>query len=69
MRNKNIFPVSKTNAYSCTVGTQRNRLKEDSSFEHTSIWATTLDFQQCGLCNQQSLRSACAYAQSDQSIC
>ena len=25
--------------------------------------------QQCGMCNQQSLRSACAYAQSDQSLC
>ena len=28
-----------------------------------------MDFQQCGMCDQQSLRSACAYAQSDQSIC
>ena len=27
------------------------------------------DFQQCGMCDQQSLRSACAYAQSDQSFC
>ena len=26
-------------------------------------------FKQCGLCDQQSLRSACAYAQSDQSLC
>ena len=26
-------------------------------------------FQQCGMCDQQSLRSACAYAQSDQSLC
>ena len=25
--------------------------------------------QQCGMCDQQSLRSACAYAQSDQSRC
>ena len=32
-------------------------------------WAATWDFQQCGLCDQQSLRSACAYAQSDQSLC
>ena len=23
----------------------------------------------CGMCDQQSLRSACAYAQSDQSLC
>ena len=27
------------------------------------------DFQQCGMCDQQSLRSACPYAQSDQSLC
>ena len=29
----------------------------------------TWDFQQCGMCDQQSLRSACAYAQSDPSPC
>ena len=33
------------------------------------IWAVTCDFQQCGMCDQQSLRSAFAYAQSDQSLC
>ena len=33
-----------------------------------SIWAAAWDFQQCGMCHQQRLRSACAYAQSDQSI-
>ena len=32
-------------------------------------WAATWDFQQCGMCDQQSIRSACAYAQSDQSFC
>ena len=33
-------------------------------------WASTWDFQQCGMCDQQSLRSSpCAYAQSDQSLC
>ena len=26
-------------------------------------------FEPCGMCDQQSLRSACAYAQSDQSLC
>ena len=25
--------------------------------------------RQCGMCDQQSLRSACAYGQSDQSLC
>ena len=28
-----------------------------------------VDFQQCGMSDQQSLRSACAYAQADQSLC
>ena len=28
----------------------------------------TWHFQQCSICDQQSLRSACAYAQSDQSL-
>ena len=32
-------------------------------------WAATWDFQKCGICDQQSLRSACAYAQSDQNLC
>ena len=26
-------------------------------------------FPTCGMCDQKSLRSACAYAQSDQSLC
>ena len=40
-------------------------------FESPSVynWAVTCDFQQCGMRDQQSLRSACAYAQSDQSLC
>ena len=33
------------------------------------IWAATWDFQQCGMCDQQMLRPACAYAQSVQSLC
>ena len=33
------------------------------------IWAVTWDFQQCGMCDQQTLRPACAYAQSDQNFC
>ena len=32
-------------------------------------WAMTWDFQQCGMCDQQNLRPACAYVQSDQSLC
>ena len=29
----------------------------------------TWDFQQCGMCDHQRLRPACAYAQSGQSLC
>ena len=32
------------------------------------IWAATWDFQQCGMCDQQKFRPACAYAQSGQSL-
>ena len=33
------------------------------SFSVNDIWAVTWDIQQCGMCIEQSLRSACAYAQ------
>ena len=33
------------------------------------IGATTCNFQKCEMCDQQSLRSAWAYAQSDQRLC
>ena len=32
-------------------------------------WAVAWDFQQCDMWDQQNLRSACTYAQSDQSLC
>ena len=31
--------------------------------------AAARDFQQCGMCDQQSLGSACPYVHSDQSLC
>ena len=31
--------------------------------------AVTWDFQQCGMCYEQRLRPACAYTQTDQSLC
>ena len=34
-----------------------------------NIWAATWDFLPCGMCDQQRLRPACAYAQTDQSLC
>ena len=37
--------------------------------KHSLIWANAWYFQQYGMCDQQNLRSACAYAQSDQSLC
>ena len=40
-----------------------------SNYKLNHNWAATWNFQQCGMCDQQSLRSACAYAQSDQSLC
>ena len=41
----------------------------DIRISNEIIWASAWDFQQCGMCDQQSLRSACAYAQPDQSLC
>ena len=32
-------------------------------------WAATRDVHQCGMCDQQRLRPACAFVQSDQSLC
>ena len=43
--------------------------KEDLKVGCAIKWASAWDFQQCGMCDQQSLRSTCAYAQSDQSLC
>ena len=51
------------------------QLNNDKHSDHARVhvkehnWAATWDFQQCDMCDQQSLRSACAYAQSDQSLC
>ena len=39
------------------------------AFRSKYTWVATWHFQQRGMCDQQSLRSACAYAQSDQSLC
>ena len=38
-------------------------------YSENYIWAATWDFQQCGMCDQRSLRSVCANAQSDKSLC
>ena len=49
----------------CTYNVQEAEL----AYRNEHIWAVTWDFQQCGICDQQRLRPACAYAQSDQSHC
>ena len=41
----------------------------DQTGHFDTILAVAWDFQQCGMCDHQSLRSDCAYAQSDQSLC
>ena len=46
---------------------ERPDMTENVTHEHKR--ASARDFQQCGMCDQQSLRSASAYAQSDQSLC
>ena len=48
-----------------TMSIFNGRTATDKHFK----WASAWNFQQCGMCDQQSLRSACAYAQSDQSLC
>ena len=35
----------------------------------TMRYVVTWEYQQLGMCDQQWLRPACAYAQSDQSLC
>ena len=42
--------------------------KESNQRKQKSLLVYQCDFQQCGLCDQQRLRPACAYAQSDQSL-
>ena len=44
-------------------------LLEIWGLRHKIKWASAWDFQQCGMCDQQNLRTPCAYAQSDQSLC
>ena len=50
------------NVYNCVKYT-----KLKSAILHD--WAMIRDFQQFGMCDQQSLRSSCTYAQTDQSLC
>ena len=64
---------------SFVLGAQKNHLIQTVSLSTHNIWfgwaiwkliwAVAWDFQQFVMCDQQSLRSACAYAQSDKSLC
>ena len=51
------------------IGNLKDRFSGVEIYMVIIIWATAWDFQQCGMCEQLSLRSVCAYAQSDQSLC
>ena len=53
------------------ITSKQRRINVDATSFHRcfNIWAAARYFQQCDVCDQQSLRSACAYAQSDQSLC
>ena len=42
---------------------------EKCMYCYKHLWAVAWDFKQCGMCYQLSFRSACAYPQSDQSLC
>ena len=53
----------------CQVYCMKIRWKEALVYIKEVLWAMTWDFQQCGMCDQQRLRPACAYAQTDQSLC
>ena len=44
-------------------------LRFNSDSMNSSYLSRGRYFQQCGMCDQQRLRPACAYAQSDQSLC
>ena len=63
------FPVSDICIMFYCIHERKNNNKETRKLVQKHIWASVWDFQQCGMCDQQSLRSACAYAQSDQSLC
>ena len=52
----------------CRFGNFRENLFSQITLKDNN-WAVTWDFQQCGVCDQQRLIPACAYAQSDQSLC
>ena len=60
---KALYPLISTGS------TQENKNIVDMDVKQQNKWAMTWDFQQCGICDQQRLRPACAYAQSDQSLC
>ena len=60
--------IIKANVWLCVRCLERtSNFASDASKEYN--WAVTWDFQQCGMWDQQSLRSACVYAQSAQSLC
>ena len=74
IKQHSILKESKQNIIKCVTGTIFTRIFLLSHmFVHKACQlmklVATLDFHQYGLCDQQSLRSACTYSQSYQSLC
>ena len=66
-----LTPVLKTLFHKCVISYTCSQSNSGPSglnwLQVYNNWASSWDFQQCGMCvYQQNLRSACAYAQSDQ---
>ena len=53
----------------CTLRWTPAHFKNVVSYVNIQKIAATGDFQQCFMCSQQRLRSACAYVQSGQRLC
>ena len=65
-----VFPVWYSDKYFVISSPENQHLVEN--WKRSSVRnfrAVTWDFQQCGMGEQQSLRSACTYVQPDQSLC
>ena len=67
--NRKLAFYKRNQTESCVIAILSWRLTQMHYECAFTIWASAWDFQQFGMCDQQSLRPACAYAQSDQSLC
>ena len=56
------------NALSSMSTAKNLSVRDDFCFSKVHL-RRDMSFQQCGMCDQKRLRSACAYAQSVQTLC